>query len=260
MISRRFAGLLAPLVVLFGCEYMVVPPEQDPLYLKTTDLDNRLEQVESQLNNEGLVSLLSKLDALEADVRTLRNDIETLQHEVEQANGRQRDLYLDIDARLQAIEQATARSGAAAGAAVVAGAVVAGRSPASGGTDIANYEAAFQLLKDGEYDQAALALQQFIVAFPDSDLIDNAQYWLAETRYVSQSYEVALSEFEVLLQRYPDSGKRPDALLKIGYCNYELEKWGASRAALSEVAKKHPETTAARLANQRLDRMKSEGH
>jgi tol-pal system protein YbgF len=238
---------------------MMQPPESDPLYLKTTDLDNRLDQVESQLDNEGLVTLLSKLDALETDVRALRNDVETLQHDVQQASGRQRELYLDVDARLQAMEQAAARSGARVGA-VAGGALVAGQLPVTGGTDAENYQAAFNLLKDGQYDQAAIALEQFMVTFPDSDLSDNAQYWLAETRYVSQSYAAALTEFQALLQRFPDSRKRPDALLKIGYCNYELEHWEASRSALSEVAKDHPETTAARLANQRLDRMKDEGH
>jgi tol-pal system protein YbgF len=127
------------------------------------------------------------------------------------------------------------------------------------GTDRDAYRAAFDLLKKGEYDQAAVALQGFMAAYPSSELIDNAQYWLAETRYVSQNYAEALTEFQALLKRFPDSSKRPDALLKIGYCNYELEHWDQSRAALTEVSQAHPETTAARLANQRLARLTSEG-
>jgi TolA-binding protein len=69
-----------------------------------------------------------------------------------------------------------------------------------------------------------------------------------------------LTEFQALLERYPDSGKIPDAMLKIGYCNYELKAWDASRTALSMVVKNNPETTAARLASQRLGLLKSEGH
>jgi TolA-binding protein len=61
------------------------------------------------------------------------------------------------------------------------------------------------------------------------------------------------------LDRYPDSRKIPDALLKIGYCNYELKQYDASREALSAVVATYPETTAARLASQRIDRIKSEG-
>jgi TolA-binding protein len=51
----------------------------------------------------------------------------------------------------------------------------------------------------------------------------------------------------------------PDALLKIGYSNYELKRYDAARAALKTVATNYPETTAARLANERLERMKTEG-
>jgi tol-pal system protein YbgF len=99
-----------------------------------------------------------------------------------------------------------------------------------------------------------------MVAFPDSGLSDNAQYWLAETHYVSQDYGKSLPEFTTVIKEYPDSRKIPDALLKIGYCNYELQRWDAARQALTSVVRDYPETTAARLANQRLERMASEGH
>jgi len=254
----RSLGLMVGPILLAGCSLMV-PPEEDPLYLKVTEMDNRLDRVERLTDNEGLTNLLMKLDALQKDVQELRNDVETLQYDVEQSNGRQRDLYLDVDQRLQAIEQAAARSGAEL-AAMAGGAAIAGQLAVPGGSDRDNYQAAFDLMKQGQYDQAATAFQQFLVAFPTSGLSDNAQYWLAETHYVGQDFPQALIEFQTLLDGYPDSRKIPDALLKIGYCNYELEAWGASRTALSAVVKEYPETTAARLASQRLDRLKSEGH
>ncbi|MDH3915919.1 MAG: tetratricopeptide repeat protein, partial [Chromatiales bacterium] len=58
---------------------------------------------------------------------------------------------------------------------------------------------------------------------------------------------------------YPQSRKLPDALLKVGYCQYELEQYPQARAALEQVVQAYPESTAARLSAQRLDRMKSEG-
>lgn len=240
-----------------GCD-MMVAPEDDPTYLRVTELDNRVDRIERVVDNEGLVNLLSRLDALQADVAALRNDVETLQYQVEQSGGRQRELYLDLDRRLQTIEQTGV---AAAGATVLEGGALApGELPVPGGTDRANYQASFELLKQGRYDEASRALQQFMVAFPNSEYADNAQYWLAETYYVTQDYRRALREFQVVLDRYPESRKLPDALLKIGFCNYELKRWDGARTALSTVAEQYPETTAARLANQRLDRIKSEGN
>ena len=105
-----------------------------------------------------------------------------------------------------------------------------------------------------------MAFQQFLVSFPDSQLADNAQYWLAESYYVTNKFEEALSQFSVVINDYPKSRKVPDALLKVGYCNYELERWNDSRAALTRVQSEYAETTAARLAEQRLGRMAEEGN
>ena len=252
-------GLICvPLCMTFlvGCE-LLTPPEEDPVYIKLTEVDNRLVRVERLIDNEGLMTLLSRLEATQRDVQALRNDIETLQYDVGQSSDRQRDLYLDVDQRLQTIEQTATRNSSLS--VLEGGSLDPGQLPVPGGTDRANYQAAFELLKQGRYDQAAIALQQFMVAFPASNLSDNAQYWLAETHYVTQNFKQALPEFQTVLDRYPDSRKIPDALLKIGYCNYELQQYDASREALSAVVATYPETTAARLASQRIDRIKSEG-
>ncbi|MYF68729.1 MAG: tol-pal system protein YbgF, partial [Proteobacteria bacterium] len=93
---------------------------------------------------------------------------------------------------------------------------------------------------------------QFLAVFPSSPLADNAQYWLAETYYVQRQYMAALPAFQLVVDEYPGSSKLPDALLKIGFCNYELQQWGAAREALQRVIREFPATTAARLATQRL--------
>ena len=240
------------IVAVVGCDSML-SREDDPMYLKTNELDTRLARVERLVANEGLVNLMSQLDAMQKDLATLRNDVETLQYQAEQSGTRQRDLYLDIDQRLQELEKANANLTVFEG-----GSLDPGQLPVPGGTDRANYQAAFELLKQGRYDQAAIALKQFMVAFPSSELSDNAQYWLAETHYVTQQYAEALPAFQTVVERYPESRKIPDALLKIGYCNYELKRLTAAEKALRAVVDQYPETTAARLASQRLDRIKTE--
>ena len=252
--GSRQVCLVTAIVLCAGCEGML-SRESDPMYLKMQDVDNRLVRVERLVANEGLVNLMSQLDAVQNDLQSLRNDVETLQYEVEQSNGRQRELYLDVDQRLQSIEQASANLNVFDG-----GSLSPGQLPVPGGTDRANYQAAFELVKLGRYDQAAIAFQQFMIAFPTSELSDNAQYWLAETRYVTQQYAEALPAFQIVLDRYPDSRKIPDALLKIGYCNYELKRIGAAEKALKTVVAQYPETTAARLASQRLERISSESN
>ena len=89
---------------------MTVPPEEDPVYLKQVEIDNRLVRVERIVDNQGLMNLMTQLEQLQKENEALRNDVETLRNSVDQGGERQRQLYLDIDQRLQAIEQ---RAGAA---------------------------------------------------------------------------------------------------------------------------------------------------
>lgn len=258
--SYAIAGLLGLAATIGGCQ--LVPPEEDPAYLKQVEIDNRLVRVERIIDNQGLMNLVGQLDQLQKENAALRNEVETLRNTVDQAGERQRQMYQDIDQRLQAIEQrVSAEARASASKPVLEGGSLSpGQLPVPGGGDRANYQAAFELLKQGRYDQASLAFRQFLAAFPGSNLSDNAQYWLAESYYVTQKYKEALPEFETVIARYPQSRKIPDALLKMGYCNYELKRYEAARKALTTVKENYAETTAARLAGQRLEVMASEGH
>jgi tol-pal system protein YbgF len=253
-------GTVLLTTVLSGC--VLTPPEEDPVYQKQVNLDQRLTRVERVVDNQGLMNLLSEIEEMRKENQALRNEVDTLRNTVEQGNERQRQLYLDIDKRLQALEQRSSSDArSSAGKSVLdGGSLSPGELPVPGGGDRANYQAAFELLKQGRYDQASLAFRQFLAAFPESNLSDNAQYWLAESHYVTQKYKEALPEFETVIAKYPQSRKIPDALLKIGYCNYELKRYEASRKALTTVVQNYAETTAARLANQRLEAMASEGH
>jgi TolA-binding protein len=69
-----------------------------------------------------------------------------------------------------------------------------------------------------------------------------------------------LTAFQRLVEDYPQSRKVPDALLKIGYCDYELKQYSAARDALSQVTAKFPDSASARLAQERLDKMGDEKH
>lgn len=115
-----------------------------------------------------------------------------------------------------------------------------------------SYDEAFSALKDGRYAEAARRFQAFIDQYPNADLTGNAYYWLGESYYVTQNYRVALDTFNTLLSQFPQNQKAPDALLKTGYCQYELKQWDAAEATLNKVVLAYPSTTVARLAQGRL--------
>ncbi len=130
--------------------------------------------------------------------------------------------------------------------------------PADPAAEGSTYNEAFAALKDGRYAESAKRFRTFIDQYPGSELTGNAYYWLGESYYVTQNYQIALEAFNTLLQRYPASQKAPDALLKVGYSQYELKQWEQAEATLNDVVQKYPDTTVARLAQGRLRALQTE--
>ena len=243
-------------VMLAGCA-TTTPPEEDPVFLKLTDLEARLIRIERVIDNQSLIEMANRVDQLQSEIQTVRGETETLAFQSNNAAERQRDLYVDIDGRLQELDLTLAQLQIS-----MQEMLTEEEAPPPPvllpGSDQDNYQSAFNLLRDGNYEEAASAFEQFLAVFPSSPLADNAQYWLAETYYVQRQYMAALPAFQLVVDDYPGSSKLPDALLKIGFCNYELQQWSAAREALQRVVREFPATTAARLATQRLERILQE--
>jgi tol-pal system protein YbgF len=251
---------------------MSAPAGEDPVQIKLNDVDARLTRIERVLSNQSLLNLANESESLRNDLRAMHNDIDQLNNSLEASRKQQRDLYADLDRRLKSLELhggATASGGLAAGSAAggavggATGAALAGAADAAGADaasgDKAAYQAAFALLKEGDYERAISAFQKFLVSYPDSSLVDNAQYWLGEANYVNKAYSEAEAAFQTVVDN-PQSRKRPDALLKIGYCRYELKECDSAKETLSKVASQYPDTPAGHLAQQRLDKMAAEKH
>lgn len=239
------------------------------------ELDERLKRLERLFDSGALFKLVEEMDSLATEVRELRGQAEALSHRIEQMEERQRQLYLDADQRLQRIESAApaqaAGSSPQSGTLPAApatptqtatpGQIPAATAPAAQTPDATGvdpfaeqqaYQSAFDLLKSGRYDEAALAFQKFIAEFPTGSYADNAQYWLGETFYITRRFEQAVQEFERLVSTHPTSQKLTHALLKIGYSHDELGNLEEAERVLSELIEHHPQSAAAGLARKRL--------
>ena len=263
MSGRVWLASVACLAVLGMGGCATTPPDQDPVQIKLNDLDTRLARIERVVANQSLLGLANQVEALRSEVRAMHNDIDVLNHNLDSAKKQQHDLYADLDQRLKILEARNGAGGSAPAASGIAGAGGTGAPAAEStadGADKGSYQAAFDLLKNGQYDRAITAFQAFLTTYPNSQLTDNAQYWLGEAHYVNKSFPEALAAFQRVVENFPSSRKVPDALLKIGYCDYELKEYSAARAALLHVTTKFPDSSAAPLAQQRLDKMAAEKH
>lgn len=243
--------------------------------LSAMTLKQRLERVERMVSSDVLIQQAQQLDAIRNEISLLREDIELQGFELESVKQRQRSLYLDMDRRLQNIEAGSGTSSRMNNRVrpssmpvppPTSGISPPALSPANDSVGAADndgktqYSRAFGYLKDGQYRKSIIEFEDFLKVYPESKYSDNAQYWLGEANYVSRNYKKALSEFQRLISQYPESTKISGARLKIGYTYFELKNWSAAKQALNEVTRLHPGSTVSKKAQDRLKRMKREGH
>lgn len=248
MNKSRLLFVTATAFALWGC---ATPPEEDPVYIRMNDLDARVQRIERVLTNQSLLELAQRIDALQADVRSLRGEVELLQNEAQGGKTQSRNLYGDLEKRLAALETL---GGVGAGAAPAFGAAP-GAAPVSGASEQATYDAGMAALRGGNYDKAVSTFREVVTNYPTGDLAPNAQFWMGESYYTKGDLESAVTAYRKVLADWPAARKAPDAMVKLGFSLSDLKRTGEARSTLEEVVRKYPGTNAAQLAADRLKRL-----
>lgn len=115
-------------------------------------------------------------------------------------------------------------------------------------TDHELYDQALQAFMRHEYVEAERGFQNYINDFPDTDLSDNALYWIGECRFARGDDRAAMAAFQQMLHDFPLGNKVPDALLKLGRSLERLGDTDGARRRFREVSRRFPDTEAARMA------------
>ena len=120
------------------------------------------------------------------------------------------------------------------------------------------YESAFELLLQRKYTQAIVDFEDFLEKYPASAQAPLVAYWLAEAYYVQNELNTALNRFELVVEKYPDTLKYPDSLLKKGLILLELGRIEEGKKMLNQVIYLFPDSTVSALAQNRLTKVSSE--
>jgi tol-pal system protein YbgF len=242
-----------------------------PAYAQRQSLADRVAALEQRASNDrGNTDLLNQLGQLRTEVQQLRALTEQLQNENEQLKQRNRDQYLDLDGRITRIEGSAAPATPSATppitppAAARTAPAASERAPsmygdvgavAQNGDERAAYNVAFDALKGGNYADSAQLFLSFLELYPNGAYAPNALYWLGESYYVTQNYQLATQQFRTLLERYPTHDKAAGSLLKLGLSEYGLGKVDDAERTLADVVAKYPGSDVARTADDRLRSM-----
>lgn len=211
-------------------------------------IEERLAAIEASVagaaDRRAILDLAGQIDALRTEIARMRGQAEVLAHQLETAERRQKDLYLDIDTRLRKLEQAQQQPPAEKPAAAIEPGAVPGEAKA--------YEAALNQFKLGNYPLAISAFQGFLVTYPASALAPSAQYWIGNSYYAQSDYKNAITAQQKVLVVWPDHAKAPDAMLNIASSQDAMGDRRAAQTTLENLVLKYPDSPAAASAKQRL--------
>jgi tol-pal system protein YbgF len=118
------------------------------------------------------------------------------------------------------------------------------------------YKDAYETYQKGDYEGARRKFEAFLKQYPNTELSDNAQFWIGETYYGKKDYEKAILEYEKAIAKYPEGDKVPAALLKQALAFLELGDKTNGRNLLKRVMERYPQSEQADMAKKRLDAIK----
>lgn len=204
--------------------------------------------------NKAQVNIQRQLDLLQTEVNEIRGATELHTHQLSQVLERQRELYQEIDRRVNEVLESTNKA-ASETTSPMANISTTGNltSYSDNLTENETYDRALNLvLKDKRYEQAILEFQGFNKSFPNSSYSPNAHYWLGQLLFNQGELDRANQAFLIVVNKYKDSTKRPDALLKLAMVAQKQNDVKKAIASYQQLLKEYPKSTAAKLAKPRL--------
>ena len=114
------------------------------------------------------------------------------------------------------------------------------------------YDRGYALFHQEKYRQAEDLFADYIGRYPETELADNALFWVGECRWAREEYAGALDAFAETVTRFPSGNKVPDALLKAGKSLEALGRSDQAAATYQELVERFPGTLASINAEERL--------
>lgn len=262
-----------PLVLAVGC---ASTGDVKRLSDQLTDLQDQIADLKRQVSSKEEVqqlnsrvaqqteSLLKSNADLSIKVADIDDTLQNAQGTAEQTNYRLdriaqqvTELRRDVD-NLKAGAPAPVSAGSTTAPGTFAGGTairdeVTVQPPAISTEDpVELYQTAYRDYQRGNYDLAIQGFSDFIRENPNSDLSDNAAYWIGESLFSQKKYREAIEQFDKVVNGHPRSDKVPGSLLKKGYAYVEIGQKAQGIVQMQYVLHEHPKSPEASLARQKL--------
>jgi len=220
-----------------------------------SDLEDRVSRLEQRLDGSALIGLMNQAESLRQEVTTLRGEIEVLQRQIDDLRDQQRQLYLDLDGRLQSLEQGAptespadpaatgerpATDGDGDGAGDGGGAGADAGDGAGDGIGAAETPASPQTT--GNADPPAPSDDQSDADAQADPADAEAAYEAAFEILRAGRYAEAAEAFEQFLADYPQAALAANARYWLGESHYVVREFETALGHFQQVIDNHPDS------------------
>tara|TARA_Y100001935_G_scaffold161913_1_gene133190 strand:- start:241 stop:882 length:642 start_codon:yes stop_codon:yes gene_type:complete len=189
--------------------------------------------------NKEFIELYLKIQTLEKEIATLRNELEVMQTQLDFYQSKNIDLINNIDSRLMSIMS-------------IEDLQKVELSQESKTKSIDSYDEAILLIRKGELKDALNSLNVFIQNSPESENTPLAYFWMGEINLTNENLAVATQNFNTLVGLYPTHWKVPLAKYKLGSIYLEQGNFDRAVALFENVVKEYPQSSAAKASSEAL--------
>ena len=197
------------------------------------------------------LDLQMQLEALNTELRKIRGQNEELTHNLQDAEKRQKDFYVDLDTRLRRIEGSGDASAAASKG--VDGTRDVSADPLG---ESHAFEAAYTLYRAENYQNAVTAFGDFLKNYPQSVHEANVLYWMGNAYFLLKDCKNSISSYQSLIEKYQDHPRVAEAMLNVAECQVSLKNKVAAKKTLKQLISQFPGSDASEKAKKRLATIK----
>jgi tol-pal system protein YbgF len=221
-----------------------------------SDLSLRLENIQSEMQSltTDIEEYKEMLRRPSKDTDRVRDEMEARLKILEERRRNQEEKIKELEDRLKTPEPPAPKAVEPEKLASTKESPVELKGSSTGMGDL--YRNAYETFHRGDLEGARGKFEAFLRQYPNTELSDNAQFWIGETFYLKKDYEKAIIEYEKAIVKYPEGDKIPSAIFKQALSFLELNDKTNARSLFKRVIERYPRSDQAEMARKRLETIK----
>ncbi len=208
-----------------------------------------------QGGDEGLYVLMQQIEQYQQQIQNLQGQVEELRHDLDRLKAAERERYLDLDTRINALVDQTKNAPQTDAEAGDDGGN--NSAPADPEADRAAYTVARGKLLERDFDAAATAFENYLKDFPQGQFRAHAHFWLGEV-YSNQKtpqLDKARQQFQTVVDEYPNHSRAPTSLYKLASLQAQAGNTSEAKVTLHKLIKQFPDASEAEMAQAMLKQL-----